>query len=87
MYLNCHSWFSFKHGVLKPEALLQEAARMGVPTVVSRNGITAMGHSLAEQLGMTLVGRAAGGRFLCYTGAIRCDPARPGAAVPQAPLR
>ncbi len=27
MFLNCHSWFSFKYGVLKPEALLEEAAR------------------------------------------------------------
>ncbi len=30
MYLNCHSWFSFKYGVMKPDALLEEAARMGV---------------------------------------------------------
>lgn len=30
MYLNCHSWFSFKYGVLKPEALLEEAAKAGV---------------------------------------------------------
>ncbi|MBK8228697.1 MAG: DNA polymerase III subunit alpha [Flavobacteriales bacterium] len=30
MYLNCHSWFSFKHGVMKPEALLEEAAKAGV---------------------------------------------------------
>ncbi|HMQ75887.1 MAG TPA: PHP domain-containing protein [Flavobacteriales bacterium] len=30
MYLNCHSWFSFTHGVMKPDALLEEAARMGV---------------------------------------------------------
>lgn len=32
MYLNCHSWFSFKHGVMKPEALLEEAAKAGVRT-------------------------------------------------------
>ncbi|MBK9276274.1 MAG: DNA polymerase III subunit alpha [Flavobacteriales bacterium] len=30
MYLNCHSWFSFTHGVMKPDVLLEEAARMGV---------------------------------------------------------
>ncbi|MBK9146479.1 MAG: DNA polymerase III subunit alpha [Flavobacteriales bacterium] len=30
MFLNCHSWFSFKHGVMKPEALLEEAAKTGV---------------------------------------------------------
>src|SRR5262245_48133406 len=33
MFLNCHSWFSFKHGVMKPDALLQEAARAGVRTL------------------------------------------------------
>ncbi len=33
MYLNCHSWFSFKYGVLKPEALLEEAAKAGVRTL------------------------------------------------------
>ncbi|MBK7940818.1 MAG: PHP domain-containing protein [Flavobacteriales bacterium] len=30
MFINCHSWFSFTHGVMKPDALLEEAARMGV---------------------------------------------------------
>ncbi len=30
MFLNCHSWFSFKHGVLKPDVLLEEAAKAGV---------------------------------------------------------
>lgn len=32
MYLNAHSWFSFKYGVMKPEVLLEEAARAGVRT-------------------------------------------------------
>ncbi len=30
MYLNAHSWFSFKYGVMKPYALLEEAAKAGV---------------------------------------------------------
>ncbi len=33
MFLNCHSWFSFKYGVMKPEALLEEAAKAGVRTL------------------------------------------------------
>jgi DNA polymerase III alpha subunit len=33
MYLNCHSWFSFKYGVMKPEALLEEAQKAGVRTL------------------------------------------------------
>lgn len=32
MYLNAHSWFSFKYGVMKPYALLEEAAKAGVRT-------------------------------------------------------
>lgn len=33
MFLNCHSWFSFKHGVMKPDALLEEAQQAGVRTL------------------------------------------------------
>ena len=51
--------------------MVMKAARIGVPVVVSRNGITAMGLELAQRLGMTLIGRASGRRFLCYTGAER----------------
>jgi FdhD protein len=34
-----------------------------------------MGHELAERLGMTLFGRAANRRFLCYCGFQRFVPA------------
>jgi FdhD protein len=61
--------------------MVMKAAHMGVPIIVSRNGVTAMGHELATQLGMTLFGRAANRHFLCYTGAERFDsepePQRP----------
>ena len=53
--------------------MVMKAARMGVPIVVSRNGVTAMGHRMAEQLGMALFGRAANRHFLCYTGFERFD--------------
>ncbi|MBP9081058.1 MAG: DNA polymerase III subunit alpha, partial [Flavobacteriales bacterium] len=33
MFLNAHSWFSFKYGILAPEALLEEAAKAGVRTL------------------------------------------------------
>jgi DNA-directed DNA polymerase III PolC len=33
MFLNCHSWFSLKHGVMKPDALLEEAQQAGVRTL------------------------------------------------------
>ena len=67
-------------GRLTSEMVLK-AARMGVPIVVSRNGVTAMGHEMAQRLGMTLFGRAANRRFLCYSGFERFD------AAPELALR
>ena len=53
--------------------MVMKAAQMGVPIIVSRNGVTAMGHELASRLGMTLFGRAANRHFLCYSGVERFD--------------
>ena len=53
--------------------MVMKSAQMGVPIIVSRNGVTAMGHELASKLGMTLFGRAANRHFLCYTGFERFD--------------
>ena len=53
--------------------MVMKAAQLGVPIVVSRNGVTAMGHELAVRLGMTLFGRAANRHFLCYSGLERFD--------------
>jgi FdhD protein len=53
--------------------MVMKAATIGVPIVVSRNGVTAMGYDLASRLGMALFGRAANRHFLCYTGAERFD--------------
>ena len=63
--------------------MVMKAAHMGVPIVVSRNGVTQMGHELATRLGMTLFGRAANRHFLCYTGFERFDaePLPPNPAV------
>jgi len=61
--------------------MVMKAAQIGVPIIVSRNGVTAMGHEMAQKLGMTLFGRAANRHFLCYTGFERFDaepePQRP----------
>ncbi len=59
-------------GRLTSEMVLK-AAQMGIPIVVSRNGVTQMGHALATRLGMALFGRAANRHFLCYTGFERFD--------------
>ena len=53
--------------------MVMKAALMGVPIIVSRNGVTHMGHELAVQLGLTLFGRAANKHFLCYCGFERFD--------------
>jgi FdhD protein len=53
--------------------MVMKSAQLGVPIIVSRNGVTAMGHELASRLGMTLFGRAANRHFLCYTGTERFD--------------
>jgi len=50
-----------------------KSAHNGIPIVVSRNGVTAMGYDLAAKLEMGLFGRAANRRFLCYVGAERFD--------------
>lgn len=70
-------------GRLTSEMVLK-AAQMGVPIVVSRNGVTAMGHELADKLGMALFGRAANRHFLCYCGMDRFD-AEP--ELQRAPVR
>ncbi|GAA4891551.1 formate dehydrogenase accessory sulfurtransferase FdhD [Ferrimonas pelagia] len=43
--------------------------KMGVPVLLSRSGITEMGLSLAQQLGITMINRAKGRHFLIYHGA------------------
>jgi len=53
--------------------MVMKSAQIGVPIIVSRNGVTAMGHELASRLGMTLFGRAANRHFICYTGFERFD--------------
>jgi FdhD protein len=53
--------------------MVMKSAQIGVPIAVSRNGATAMGIEVAGRLGMTLIGRAAKRRVLCYVGAERLD--------------
>jgi len=51
--------------------MVMKAAHNGIPVMISRNGTTAMGYELAAKLGMTLIGRAANRRYMCYIGAER----------------
>jgi FdhD protein len=54
-------------GRLTSEMVLK-TARMGIPVLVSRSGFTAWGVELARQIGMTLIGRARGKRFVALAG-------------------
>jgi FdhD protein len=53
-------------GRLTSEMVIK-SAQMGVPIVVSRSGITQMGHAVAHGLGLCTIGRATNRRFLCFT--------------------
>jgi FdhD protein len=59
-------------GRLTSEMVIK-SAQIGVPIVVSRSGITQMGHEIATRLGLALFGRATNRHFLCYCGYERFD--------------
>jgi FdhD protein len=52
-------------GRLTSEMVIK-SAQMGVPIVVSRSGITQMGHQVAQTVGLCAIGRATNKRFVCY---------------------
>ena len=79
--VGAHDKVFYTTGRLTSEMVLK-SAQIGVPIIVSRNGVTAMGHEMAERLGMTLFGRALNRHFLCYTGFERFDADGPIAADP-----
>jgi FdhD protein len=57
-------------GRLTSEMVIK-TAQMGIPILISRSGFTAWGVQLARQIGMTLIGRAKGKRFVALSGAER----------------
>jgi FdhD protein len=57
-------------GRLTSEMVIK-TVRMGIPILVSRSGFTAWGVELARQVGLTLVGRARGKRFVALSGEAR----------------
>ena len=54
-------------GRLTSEMVIK-AVQMRVPFLISRSGLTQMGHAIAERTGITMIGRAAGHRYLLFTG-------------------
>jgi FdhD protein len=57
-------------GRLTSEMVIK-AAQMGIPFLVSRSGLTQMGHEIAQKVGITMIGRATNRRYLLFTGAAR----------------
>jgi FdhD protein len=54
-------------GRLTSEMVIK-TVRMGIPILVSRSGFTSWGVELARKVGLTLVGRARGKRFIALSG-------------------
>jgi len=54
-------------GRLTSEMVIK-TAMMGIPVLASRSGFTAWGVEIARQVGLTLIGRMRGKRFICLAG-------------------
>ena len=54
-------------GRLTSEMVIK-CAQMAIPFLVSRSGLTKMGHEVAQKVGMTMLGRASGRHYLAFTG-------------------
>jgi len=57
-------------GRLTSEMVIKTAT-MGIPILASRSGFTAWGVEIARKLGLTLIGRMRGQRFVCLSGETR----------------
>jgi len=71
--------YMFRHGITGGDKIFYTTGRltsemviktvqMGIPILVSRSGFTAWGVELARQVGLTLIGRAKGKRFIALAG-------------------
>jgi FdhD protein len=54
-------------GRLTSEMVIK-CAQMRIPFLVSRSGLTKMGHTIALKTGITMLGRASGRHYLAFTG-------------------
>ena len=69
-------------GRLTSEMVIK-TAMMGIPVLASRSGFTAWGVEIANQVGLTLIGRMRGRRFQCVSGADRLIRDADPAAIPD----
>ena len=86
--------FMFRHSVPADDKILYttgrltsemviKCAQMGIPALVSRSGFTAWGVEIARQVGLTVVGRMRGRRFVCLSGEARLQRDADPAAMPE----
>ena len=73
-------------GRLTSEMVIK-TAQMGIPVLASRSGFTAWGVDIARQIGLTLIGRMRGKRFVCLAGQDRLICDADAAAVPEEDAR
>ena len=69
-------------GRLTSEMVIKTAL-MGIPVLASRSGFTAWGVEIAREVGLTLIGRLRGHRFVCLAGEERLVRDADPEAVPQ----
>jgi FdhD protein len=63
-------------GRLTSEMVIK-CAQMGIPVLMSRSGLTGMGHELAARIGITMIGRCQGRHYLLFTGRERFESTPP----------
>ncbi|QPH52824.1 formate dehydrogenase accessory sulfurtransferase FdhD [Pontivivens ytuae] len=73
-------------GRLTSEMVIKTAL-MGIPVLASRSGFTAWGVEIARRVGLTLIGRMRGKRFICLSGADRLVRDADPAAVEDEPAK
>ncbi|MCC5984160.1 MAG: formate dehydrogenase accessory sulfurtransferase FdhD [Rhodobacteraceae bacterium] len=84
----------FRHGVDGADKILYttgrltsemviKTAQMGIPVLASRSGFTGWGVEIAREVGLTLIGRMRGQRFVCLSGEERLIRDADLGAVPE----
>jgi len=73
-------------GRLTSEMVIK-TAQMGIPILASRSGFTAWGVEIARQVGLTLIGRLRGQRFVCLSGEDRLIRDADPSALPEEDAR
>jgi len=79
---NAEDKILYTTGRLTSEMVIK-TAMMGIPVLASRSGFTAWGVEIARQVGLTLIGRMRGKRFVCLSGEERLIRDADPEAVPE----